>query len=290
MVLDLLNGVHKKVTSMSIVNRVLTYFKARLKLLGRWRYLILVTCLMTATVVVAQPFLTNAAGTSTNDPLVGDVSSKVFIPSGKKVDSTLPNSTSQQSSDKPMYIAGNWQSWEGDKAWFMQNFCTGGNQQWCHTNQEQSAYSNPRSGSNMKITGMAAGFDTTARIIINEQKCGVFKCSWKTPVDEFIDPRQYKTWTFSDYRKRTAQIYPTRGESRVHIAMTYTTNDNSSNSNSGQPPLQRYLFCTGSLSTPYGTEVVYANSYDDAERALRNRLGTLGAGDGWNIGRRACPL
>lgn len=156
---------------MSMIHRALTSFKTNFKFIGRWLYLISIACLIAAMTIVAQPFLTNAAGTSTNNPLVGDVSSKASMPLGKKVDgNTILNSTSQQSSDKSWYLAGNWQSWEGDRQWFIQNFCSGGNRSWCSTNVTWSR-SGDISGSNMKVSGMAAGFDTRARIVIRAWKC-----------------------------------------------------------------------------------------------------------------------
>lgn len=110
-------------------------------------------------------------------------------------------------------------------------------------------------------------------------------CGWRHRVDEFIEPRQVRTWSFPDNRLY-ANIDPISGESRVHLAVVYNASGGSSDS--GQPPPQRYLFCVGSLYTPYATQPMYGSSYDDAERALRNQLTPPGTGDSWGVGRGAC--
>jgi hypothetical protein len=142
----------------------------------------------------------------------------------------------------------------------------------------------------MKITGMAAGFDTKARIVIFSRGCKFLSCAWRQRVNEVLEPRQYKTWTFSDNNKRYVNIDPISGESRVHLAVTWNASGGSSNPNPGQMPYQRYLFCIGSMYTPSATEEMYGSSYDDAETALRNQLSRrpLGTGDSWQVSRGAC--
>lgn len=76
----------------------------------------------------------------------------------------------------------------------------------------------------MRITGMAAGFDTRARFIIRSRGCVFLSCGMRERVNVVLTPRQYSEWRFSDRNQRYAEVIPISGESRVHFAMTYGSN------------------------------------------------------------------
>jgi hypothetical protein len=133
-------------------------------------------------------------------------------------------STSSPSNQNPN-TKGNWESWAGDEQWFRSNFCNEGERRICFANRTWVRSGN-QNGANMRITGMAAGFDTRARFIIRSRGCVFLSCGMRERVNTVLSPRQYSEWRFSDRRVRYAEITPVSGESRVHFAMTYGGNNN----------------------------------------------------------------
>ncbi len=273
---------------MNIINRFM--FKAKSKFLRRLCHLLVLACLIAIAAVAVQPILGNHADASTSKPSTETISGNVAASSGEKVDDTLLNSTSKQSLEKPTYLAGNWQSWEGDSTWFRENFCSSNYTGFCETNKP-SAFSGDRKSGTLKITGMAAGFDTQARIVIRLRKCKFTSCAWRTRVDEILQPRTLKTWTYRDGVSRTARIDPVGGEARVHLAVA--TADAQSSPSSGQSPYQSFNFCVtesfnDGTARSFYTRSVWANNYDEAQQKLYQELGYAGAGMSRNVRRGAC--
>jgi hypothetical protein len=95
-------------------------------------------------------------------------------------------------------------------------------QHWSQKNEGWATSNGEQSGRRMRITGMAAGFDTRARFQIAYRHCNSIRwnCRWKY-IDEVLEPRAYKTWTFNSHGRRFARIDSIEGESRVHIATTF---------------------------------------------------------------------
>jgi hypothetical protein len=277
-----------KVATMTTINRFMS--KAKYKFLRRLSYLLLLACLIAVAAVAVQPVLGDRANAFTNKPSAETMSSNTAVSSGEKVDDTLLHSTPKQSLEKPIQLAQNWQSWNGDSTWFSQNFCSSDPQSYCQTNVTW-AFAGRRIASKLRITGMAAGFDTQARIVIRLWGCKLFSCAWRTRVDEILQPRTYKTWTYSDGISRTARIDPVSGESRVHLAVAIGA---PSSSGSGQSPYQSFNFCVtegfdgAAGGRPSYTRSIWANNYDEAQQKLYQELPPTGAGISRNIRRGAC--
>jgi hypothetical protein len=181
---------------------------------------------------------------------------------------------------------GYWHSWDCDAQWFTSNFCNTGDKRFCPTNAGGWAWSQ-KTGGQMNVTGMAAGFNTVARFVIRRRKCSLFDgCSWKIYVDTILQPRTYSHWYFSKSYKRHARIDTTSGEPRIHFAMTYNSG---SNPPSTPLPYSEYAFCVSSAFYPRTTWRVTATNWTEAESILRNQLGTPTAGSGgWAISQGAC--
>ena len=269
---------------MTAISRFMS--KAKYKFLRRLPHLLLLACLIA--IAAVQPVLGNHANAFTRKPSTETISSNVAASSGEKVDDTLLHSTSKQSLEKPIRLAQNWQSWEGDSSWFNQNFCNG-TELFCRTNVGWASSGN-NIASKLRITGMAAGFDTRARIVIRIYSCKVFSCAWRTRVDEMLEPRRYKTWTYSDGVRRTARIDAVSGDARVHLAVV---SDAQSSPGSWQSPYQSFNFCVdwrtndGRGGVP-STKSVMANNSDEALKKLYQELGYAGAGTSWNVRPGAC--
>lgn len=189
--------------------------------------------------------------------------------------------TPQKNNTGSYYLAGNWQSWQDDAVWFINNFCNRGSSKFCETNK--TTFRRVRlTGRDVQVAGMAAGMDTTARFQVRSLGVGLFP-SWKTRAEVVVQPREIKQWSFSKSNDYEVWLEPISGERRVHLAITYNTN-----SSSGQLPYQQYEFCIGSVYTPYSTVQMYGKDYNDAETVLRRNLQPLGAGDSWQVGRGKC--
>lgn len=183
---------------------------------------------------------------------------------------------------------GYWHSWECDAQWFTSSFCNSGSNRFCPTNVQGWAWSR-KTGGQMNITGMAAGFDTVAQFVIQRQKCNFIgsNCSWKTVVDTTLQPRTYSHWYFSGVRKRYSRIDTLRGEPRIHFAMTCSPSSSPSPTPS---PYTQYYLCVSSPVMPTVTYWVIASSWEEAEQILRNQLIAThpGAGNTFSISRGAC--
>jgi hypothetical protein len=266
-------------------------FKAKYKFLGRLPRLLLFACLIAVAAVAVQPILGDKASAFIHRPSAETVSGSATMSSGEKAGATPLHSPSKQGLKKPTYLAQNWQSWSGDATWFSQNFCSSDPQSYCQTNVTWAS-SGKYNSRTLKITGMAAGFDTQARIVIRLWGCKLFSCAWRTRVDEILQPRTFKTWTYSDGVSRTARIDPVSGDARVHLAVA--TGGAQSSPGSGQFPYQSFNFCVAYTTNdgkggPPFTRSVGANNYDEAQQKLYQELGYAGAGMSWNVRRGACP-